>query len=84
SSANVAGAAPTTGLAAAAGDEVSAAIAALFNAHAREYQEFSARVAMFHDQFVRTLQAGTNSYTTAEAANAGQQLLDVVNAPARA
>lgn len=38
SAANAAAAAPTTALVAAGGDEVSAAIAALFGAHARAYQ----------------------------------------------
>lgn len=53
SAANAAAAAPTTALVAAGGDEVSAAIAALFGAHARAYQALSAQAAMFHEQFVR-------------------------------
>ena len=53
--ANVVAAAPTTGVLAAAGDEVSAAIAALFGSYGQEYQALSARAAAFHEQFVQTL-----------------------------
>lgn len=65
---NLAAAIPTTEVAAAAADEVSAAIAALFGAHAQEYQAAAAQVAMFHEQFVGTLSAAAASYTGAEAA----------------
>ncbi|WP_152406652.1 PE family protein, partial [Mycobacterium tuberculosis] len=70
-----------------AGDEVSAAIAALFGTHAQEYQALSARVATFHEQFVRSLTAAGSAYATAEAANASplqaleQQVLGAINAP---
>ncbi|ETW23890.1 PE family protein [Mycobacterium gastri 'Wayne'] len=70
SSANAAAAGPTTALVAAAGDEVSAAIAALFGAHARSYQALSTQAAAFHTQFAQALTAGAGSYATAEAANA--------------
>ncbi|MCV7091711.1 PE family protein, partial [Mycobacterium interjectum] len=43
SAGNLAAAIPTTELAAAGADEVSAAVAALFGAHAREYQAAAAR-----------------------------------------
>jgi hypothetical protein len=64
-----AAAAPTTGILAAAEDEISAAIAAVFSAHGRGFQAFSAQAAAFHDRFVQTLTAGAGSYVGAEAAN---------------
>lgn len=69
SAANAVAADATTGMAAPAADEVSAAIAALMNAQAQEYQSLSARVATFHDEFVNLLNAGAGSYTSAEIAN---------------
>ncbi|VBA61703.1 Triacylglycerol lipase [Mycobacterium attenuatum] len=53
--ANLAAAAQTTGVLAAAGDEVPAAIAALFSAHAQDYQALSVRAAAFHAEFVQAL-----------------------------
>ncbi|WP_373177081.1 PE family protein, partial [Mycobacterium marinum] len=84
--ANAAAAIPTTAIATAAADDVSAAIAALFNAHAEQYQALSVRVAEFHESFTRALTAGSTAYATAEAANAGplQPLLDLINAPTQA
>jgi hypothetical protein len=43
---------------AAAEDEVSAAIAAVFSAHGQGFQALGAQAAAFHEQFVRTLNAG--------------------------
>ena len=65
---NLAAAIPTTQVTAAAADEVSAAIAALFSAHAREYQESAAWAATYHVQFVRGLTAAAESYTGTEMA----------------
>jgi hypothetical protein len=45
SAANVSAAPPTSAIVAAAGDEVSAAIASLFSGHAQAYQGLSARAA---------------------------------------
>ncbi|HYQ34693.1 MAG TPA: PE family protein [Mycobacterium sp.] len=45
--ANAVAAAPTTAVVAAAGDEVSAAIASLFSGHAKGFQALSARAAAF-------------------------------------
>src|SRR4051812_23994633 len=74
--------ATTTQMLSAAGDEVSTSIAALFSAHGQQFQVFSAEAAAFHDQFVRTLTAGANSYSLAEATNTvQQQLLTAINAP---
>ncbi|SOJ56543.1 PE-PGRS family protein PE_PGRS16 [Mycobacterium simulans] len=83
SQANAAAALPTTPVVAAGGDEVSAAIAALFGSHAQEYQAISAQVTAFHDQFVRNLQAAVSSYAGTEAVNVEQQLLNAVNAPSQ-
>jgi PE family len=69
SAAKSAAAAPTTGVLAAAEDEVSAAIAAMFSAHGRDFQALGAQAAAFHDRFVQTLTAGAGSYVGSEAAN---------------
>ncbi|EFD13451.1 PE-PGRS family protein [Mycobacterium tuberculosis T46] len=84
--ANAAAAVPTTTVLAAAADEVSAAMAALFSGHAQAYQALSAQAALFHEQFVRALTAGAGSYAAAEAASAAplEGVLDVINAPALA
>jgi hypothetical protein len=68
--AHAAAAGPTTSVVAAAGDEVSAAIAALFSGHAQEYQALNAQAAAFHSQFTKLLNAGATSYVGAEITNA--------------
>ncbi len=84
--ANSAAAAPTSGLVAAAADEVSGAIAGLFNSHALEYQSLSAEASAFQARFVAALTAGAQWYAGAEASSAsslqsvGQQLAGMVNA----
>jgi triacylglycerol lipase len=60
----------TTGVLAAAEDEVSVAIAALFSAHGQGYQALSAQAAAFHGRFVQALTGAAGAYTAAEAANA--------------
>ena len=86
---------PTTGVLAAAGDEVSSAIAAAFSAYGQGFQALGAQAAAFHDQFVQALTAGAGSYVSAEAANAAaftanplqtlqQDLLSLINAPSLA
>jgi hypothetical protein len=67
--ANAAAAAPTTSVVAAAQDEVSTAIAALFSSHAQQFQALSAKAAALHGQFVQALAGGAASYVRAEAAN---------------
>ena len=86
SAANAAASAQTTELLAAGADEISAAIAAAFGAHAQGYQALSAQAASFHDQFVSAMATGGNLYASAEAANASplQPLLDLINAPTQA
>jgi hypothetical protein len=92
SAANAAAAAPTTGILAAAQDEVSAAIAAVFSAHGQGFQALGAQAAAFEDQFVQALTASARSYVSAEAANVAafianpaktieQDLLNGLNAP---
>ena len=80
SAANAAAAAPTSGIVAAAGDEVSAAIAALFSRHAQAYQALGAQAAASHDQFVQALTAGAGSYVSAEAANVAAVMANPVAA----
>jgi hypothetical protein len=67
---------PTTGIAAAAGDEVSVAIAAMFGSAGRQFQAMSAQAQAFHSQFVSLMDAGAGAYASAEAANVEQVLLD--------
>ncbi|WP_431195869.1 PE family protein [Mycobacterium camsae] len=84
----------TTGIAAAAADEVSAAIARLFGGYAQSYQSVGTQVALYQRQFQQALTTGASAYAAAEAANGlslqafeqtvGQALLeavDAVNAP---
>ncbi len=84
SAASTATAVPTTGIAAAAQDEVSIAIAGVFGNFGQEFQALSAEAQAFHEQFVSTLTAGMGQYLSAEAANVQQTLLNAVNAPAEA
>ena len=69
-SANAAAAAPTTAIMAAADDEVSAAITALFSQHASAYQAVSAQAEAFHSRFVAVLTSGGLAYAATEASNA--------------
>jgi hypothetical protein len=85
--AHAAAAVPTTGIAAAGADEVSAAVSALFGRFGQEYQALSAQASGFHQQFVQALNSGAGSYLAAEAANSSplqtieQSLLGAINAP---
>lgn len=90
SAANTTAAAATTGMAPAAADEVSAAIAALFGAHAQEYQAVSLQVADFHERFVQALNAAGAAYAQAEAEivlllqSARQAVLNLLGSPSGA
>jgi hypothetical protein len=64
--ANAAAAPSTTSVVAAAGDEVSAAIAALFGGYGQEFQALSTQVSAFHEQFVAALGSGGLMYAVAE------------------
>jgi hypothetical protein len=73
-------AAPISTVLPAGADEVSAGIAALFEAHAQVYQALSAQAAAFHDQFVQLMNFGSQQYALSEAANLSTLLSDGVNA----
>jgi hypothetical protein len=68
SQARAAAAGPTTGVLAAAEDEVSAVTAQLFGAYGQEYQAMLQQASLFHDQFVAALSSAGNAYAGAEAA----------------
>ncbi|WP_415624046.1 PE family protein, partial [Mycobacterium intermedium] len=80
----------TTGVAAAAGDEVSSAIAVLFETYGREYQAASVAAADFHARFVQLMVGAGGAYGGVEVATAAslqsleQALLDAINAPTNA
>ena len=59
--ANAAAATQTTGVLAAAEDEVSAAIAALFSSHGQQFQALSAQASAFHSQFVQALNSAVRA-----------------------
>lgn len=67
--ANTAAAPLTTGIVAAAGDEVSTAIASFFGGYAQEFQTLTAQTTVFHARFERALSAAGAAYAAAEAAN---------------
>ncbi len=68
--ANAAASVPTSTVLAPGADEVSASIAALFDAHSQIYQALSAQAAAFHTQFVQLMNSGAAEYALTEAANA--------------
>lgn len=65
-----AAATPTTGLAPAASDIVSAMTAAQFGQHGAAYQQIAAQAAEVHEQLVAALRSGAGAYALTEAANA--------------
>jgi hypothetical protein len=66
---NAGAAAPTTGMAPAAADEVSALQATQFSAYGTLYQQVSAQAQAIHEMFVNTLGTSAGSYGATEAAN---------------
>jgi hypothetical protein len=66
---SAAAAAPTTALAPAASDEVSALQAGVFSTYGQLYQTVSAEAQAIHQQFVNLLQSSSGSYQDTEAAN---------------
>lgn len=70
-----AAAAPTTGIAQAAADEISAAISRLFGTYGQEFQAVNSQAAAFHAAFVRLLNGGAAAYVDAEIINAERILL---------
>jgi hypothetical protein len=67
---NAAAAGPTTAVAPAASDIVSAMTAAQFEQHAALYQQVAAQAAAVHEQLVATLGSAAGAYTATETANA--------------
>ena len=67
---NAAAATPTTGVAPAASDIVSAMTAAQFGSHGSTYQQIAAQAAAVHEQLVAALRSGSGAYALTEAANA--------------
>nr|WP_304486959.1 PE family protein [Mycobacterium tuberculosis] len=53
---------PTTALASAGADEVSAAVSRLFGAYGQQFQALNARAATFHAEFVSLLNGGAAAY----------------------
>jgi hypothetical protein len=86
--ANATAAAPTTAVVAAAGDEVSAAVASLFSEQGQTFQALGAQAAALHAQFVQLLDGGAAQYVSTEIANASplqaieQALTNAINTPA--
>ncbi len=76
---NLAAAVPTTQLTAAAADEVSTVIAAVFGTHAKEFQTAATLAATYHEQFVRELNAAATAYASTEA-SIGTTLQEIVTA----
>jgi hypothetical protein len=68
--ARAAAAGSTTGLVAAAEDEVSAATASLFGAYGQQYQGLLQQAGAFHEQFVAALAGAQTAYLEAESAAA--------------
>ncbi|ORW31695.1 hypothetical protein AWB91_15610 [Mycobacterium paraense] len=73
--ATAAAAAPTTGVTAAASDEVSIAVSEVFGRFGREFQALGAQAVAFQDEFVGLLNGGAAAYLSTELANAQQGLL---------
>src|SRR6516165_8245745 len=72
----------TTGIAALALDEVSAAITKLFGSYGLEFQAVSAQAGLFHLNFVQALSSGQGLYSFAEAVNAAAVAAGVAPATA--
>jgi hypothetical protein len=83
---NTAAMAPTTGVLAAGADDVSAAVAGIFGAHAQGYQAISAQMTSFQQQFVQQIGAGAAQYAATEAQNASplQELQSMASSPVQA
>lgn len=77
-------AAPTTGVIAAAEDEISAGVASAFSSFGQDFQAVSAQAHAFHEMFFNLLNTSAGSYLSAEAANVQQTLANSVETPAQA
>ncbi len=67
---NAGAAAPTTAIAPAAADQVSALQAGIFTAYGTLYQQIAAEAQAMQEQFVNTLGLSSGTYSSAESANA--------------
>ena len=65
---------PTTGIVAAAQDEISVAISSLFGDFGQQFHLLNAQAQAFHAEFESLLSSGASAYVSAEAANAEQVL----------
>ncbi|MFV8318356.1 PE family protein [Mycobacterium sp. 23] len=83
STAGAAAAAPTSGLLAAAADEVSEAVANFFGSHGQEFQAVIGQVEAYHAQFQQSLAAAANAYVYTET-GAAAALQGVLGLPAAA
>lgn len=83
SAAGAAAAAPTSGLLAAAADEVSEAVANFFGSHGQEFQAVIGQVEAYHAQFQQSLAAAANAYVYTET-GAAAALQGVLGLPAAA
>ncbi|OBI46060.1 PE family protein [Mycobacterium sp. E796] len=81
-SANSSAAGSTTGLAAMAADDVSAAVRSLFAEYGQAFQAASAQAAAFHSQLVSSLNGGVAAYLSTEIANVQQGLASAVSGAA--
>ena len=81
SAAHTAAATQTTGILAAAEDEVSAAIADLFSAHGQGFHALGAQFNAAAEQFAQTLNVSASAYTSAEA-QAANILTNIFGSPA--
>lgn len=79
--ASAAAAVPTTGVLAAAADEVSVAFSQLLNNFAAEYQAVAQQAQSFHAQFARTVAGGALAYAEAELVNAAATALNPILQP---
>ncbi|OBJ77369.1 PE family protein [Mycobacterium gordonae] len=83
SAAGAAAAAPTSGLLAAAADEVSEAVANFFGSYGQEFQAVIGQVEAYHAQFQQSLAAAANAYVHTET-GAAAALQGVLGLPAAA
>lgn len=67
--ANLQAAAPTTNIASAGADEVSAAVVNVFASYGQDFQKLADQATAFHDQFIQALTGSANAYASAEASN---------------
>ncbi|MGO9509231.1 MAG: PE family protein [Mycobacterium sp.] len=73
----------TTGVTAAAQDEVSIALASMLGSFGQKFHSLSAQAQAFHREFVKLVDAGAGAYISTEFANAEQTLLNAMDAPAQ-